>query len=366
MKFSPANMKAARDLTRSGKLVEATALIQQMLSGQGAARAPTSGTAAWPDVGGPTAASKMKLARRADARPEEGQPIPVGPFAQGATYWENKQYVGDAGQRSYKIFVPSHYAGEPMPLVMMLHGCTQTPDDFAAGTQMNALGEEIGFLVAYPAQPASANSNACWNWFSPADQQKSKGEPAIIAGIVAEIAGNYAVDTSRVYVAGLSAGGAMAAVLGVTYPEVFAAIGVHSGLPCGAAKDIISAFKAMKRGAGQGISGLAAQSVPTIVFHGERDRTVNPVNADNVLDQFDLTRAMANYKTTFETSSGGMEYSKSVQVNDSGKPMFEKWLVHRAGHAWSGGSAQGSYTEPRGPDASREMIRFFLHHRIAP
>lgn len=366
MKFSPANMKAARDLTRSGKLVEATALIQQMLSGQGTARAPTSGTAAWPDVGGGTETSKMKLARRADARPEKGQPIPVSPVAPGATYWENKQYVGHAGQRSYKLFVPSHYAREPMPLVVMLHGCTQTPDDFAAGTQMNALGEEIGFLVAYPAQPASANSNACWNWFSPADQQKSKGEPAIIAGIVAEIASNYAVDTSRVYVAGLSAGGAMAAVLGVTYPEVFAAIGVHSGLPCGAAKDIISAFKAMKRGASQGISDRAAQSVPTIVFHGDRDRTVNPVNADNVLDQFDLNRASAHHKTTSEKSSGGMEYSKSVHVDDSGKPMFEKWLVHRAGHAWSGGSAQGSYTEPRGPDASREMIRFFLHHRISP
>ena len=366
MKFSPAKMKAARDLTRSGRLVEATALIQQMLSGQGTARAATSDTALWPDIGGTTETSKMKLARLADPLGGTTQPIPVGPVAPGATYWENKQYVGHAGQRSYKLFVPSHYAGEPMPLVVMLHGCTQTPDDFAAGTQMNKLGEEIGFLVAYPAQPASANSNACWNWFSPADQQKSRGEPAIIAGIVAEITRDYSVDTSRVYVAGLSAGGAMAAVLGVTYPEVFAAIGVHSGLPCGAAKDVISAFRVMKRGASQGISDRAAQSVPTIVFHGDRDRTVNPVNADNVLDQFDLTRASAHYKTTSEKSSGGMEYSKSVHLDDSGKPMFEKWLVHRAGHAWSGGSAQGSYTEPRGPDASREMIRFFLHHRIAP
>jgi poly(hydroxyalkanoate) depolymerase family esterase len=251
-----------------------------------------------------------------------------------------------------------------MPLVIMLHGCTQTPDDFAAGTQMNELGEEMAFFVAYPAQPSSANSMGCWNWFNSADQQKDKGEPALIAGIVREIMADHAVDTKQVYVAGLSAGGAMAAVLGMTYPDLFAAIGVHSGLPCGAATDVVSAFMVMKRGASHVIGTRSGHLVPTIVFHGDRDRTVHPANADDVLEQFDLAGAAAKYETTSEKSADRMNYSKSVHANGDGTAMFEKWLVHGAGHAWSGGGSDGSYTEPRGPDASREMVRFFLKHRL--
>jgi poly(hydroxyalkanoate) depolymerase family esterase len=361
MKFSLGGMKAATDLTRSGKLLEATALIQQLLSERSKTRGPDAEPA-------PLFKSPLlpNLVAREQSNEEpskaNSQRISAPQTGSGRTSFETKQFVCDLGQRTYKLFTPSSYVGEPMPLVVMLHGCTQTPDDFAAGTQMNALGEELGFLVAYPLQSSSANANGCWNWFKSFDQQKDKGEPALLAGITREIMVDRAVDVSRVYVAGLSAGGAMAAILGMTYPELFAAIGVHSGLPCGAATDVVSAFAVMKRGAKSVAIARSAQAVPTIVFHGERDQTVNPANADAVLEQFNLSSAQ--YQTTSENSSKGMRYSKSVHLTDSGKPMFEKWLVNGAGHAWSGGSARGSYTEPRGPDASREMVRFFLQHRL--
>lgn len=351
MKLSLGSMKAATDLTRSGKLIEATALIQRMLSKDGTP--PPHNTEAGPWQQPKLAAAPDTSLKRAkpEVRNKQGQ-------------FESKGYTSALGQRSYKLFTPTGYDGQPMPLVVMLHGCTQSPDDFAAGTQMNILGEEFGFFVAYPAQTTSANSMGCWNWFNSADQQKDKGESALITGIARQIMADHAVDGQRVYVAGLSAGGAMAAVLGMTYPDLFAAIGVHSGLACGAATDTISAFTVMKRGGSHKAVRTSAKPVPTIVFHGDRDRTVNPTNADDVLEQFDLAGASAQYETTSEKTSAGMSYSKSVHANDNGVPQFEKWLVHGAGHAWSGGSAKGSYTEPRGPDASREMIRFFLEHRL--
>ena len=365
MKYPLGNMKAATDLTKSGKLLEATALIQRMLSKNAQPDPADFKAAPWQQpklssIGqGQKAADAEVATRVADSRVSE----PRVRNEQGQ--FESKQFSCALGQRPYKLFTPSGYLGQPLPLIIMLHGCTQTPDDFAAGTKMNELGEQRGFFVAYPAQPSSANASRCWNWFNSADQQKDRGEPALIAGIVREIMAHHAVDPKRVYVAGLSAGGAMAAVLGMTYPDLFAAIGVHSGLPCGAAKDVVSAFTVMKRGACHAVVSRAVQPVPTIVFHGDRDRTVNPANADDVLEQFDPAGTSAQYETTFEKSAMGLSYAKSVHANDQGTATFEKWLVHGAGHAWSGGSSHGSYTEPRGPDASREMIRFFFEHRLA-
>jgi poly(hydroxyalkanoate) depolymerase family esterase len=289
-------------------------------------------------------------------------PIPTrapAPLPEGARF-EEKSFANQAGNRAYKLYIPSGYTGQPVPLVVMLHGCTQSPDDFAAGTQMNELAEEQTFLVAYPAQAQSANVSKCWNWFNAADQQRDRGEPSLIAGITWQIMRDFSVEPGRVYVAGLSAGGAAAAIMGSAYPELYAAVGVHSGLACGAARDMPSAFAAMRQG-GAPQDGRAKQPVATIVFHGDRDTTVNPINGDQVIAQ---SKAGLDLRSTVGRGQapGGISYTRTVASDDSGHPMLEHWVLHGAGHAWSGGSPAGSYTEPKGPDASREMMRFFLEH----
>ncbi|MFC4175217.1 alpha/beta hydrolase family esterase [Microvirga sp. GCM10011540] len=287
---------------------------------------------------------------------------PAAPLPDGARF-EERAFAGEAGRRSYKLYVPSGYRGQALPLVVMLHGCTQSPDDFAAGTQMNALAEEQTFLVAYPAQTKAANASKCWNWFNAEDQQRDRGEPALIAGITRQIMGEFPVDPGRVYVAGLSAGGAAAAIMGSTYPDLYAAVGVHSGLACGAARDVASAFAAMRQG-GPARSGRTGKPVPTIVFHGDRDKTVNPVNGDQVIAQ---SKAGSDLRQTVSRgeSPGGVRYTRTVQSDEEGHPVLEHWVLHGAGHAWSGGSPAGTYTDPRGPDASREMLRFFRERRTA-
>ena len=292
------------------------------------------------------------------ARPSVNRaPIAVPDGAQ----FKEHVFANQAGSRSYKLYVPSGYNEQPLSLVVMLHGCTQSPDDFAAGTRMNDLAEEGTFLVAYPAQAQSANVSKCWNWFSPADQQRDQGEPSLLAGITRQVMRDFRVEPGRVYIAGLSAGGAAAAIMGATYPDLYAAIGVHSGLACGAASDIPSAFAAMRQGRSDlaRAPGRVERAVPTIVFHGDRDTTVNPVNGDQVIAQ---SKATADLRTTVTTgeASGGIRYTCTVQADENGRSVLEQWVLHGAGHAWSGGSTAGSYTEPRGPDASREMMRFFL------
>ena len=285
-----------------------------------------------------------------------------------------KSYSSQIGSRAYKLYVPSRYCGQPLPLIVMLHGCTQSPDDFAAGTRMNLHAEEHDCFVAYPAQPASANASKCWNWFRPGDQTRGRGEPSLIAGITRQVISDYSVDKDRVYAAGLSAGAAAAAILAATYPELYAAIGVHSGLACGAASDAASAFAAMRqsqpaanrRSANFSDRGALSRTVPAIVFHGDKDTTVQQQNGDQVIAQ--LREGMnADLRETVEygRAPGGRGYSRTLYQDTNGRAIFEQWVIHGAGHAWSGGSPAGSYTDPQGPDATREMLRFFLEHPLS-
>ncbi len=283
------------------------------------------------------AVDKLKLRR--------GEPANTSTDARVGCRFEDHVYSDARGRRDYKLYVPTQYHGQALPLIVMLHGCTQTPDDFAAGTRMNELAEAHGFLVAYPAQSRSANASKCWNWFNTADQGRDSGEAGLIAGLTRQIMLAHGVDKRRIYVAGLSAGGAAAANLGSAYPDLYAAIGVHSGLACGAARDLPSAFVAMRQGAPS--APAARGGVPTIVFHGDRDSTVHAVNGDQVMAQ---ARAGATLKASeaLGVSDGGARYRRTIYVNDNGLPVFEQWVLHGAGHAWAGGSAKGSYTDPAG------------------
>ena len=267
-----------------------------------------------------------------------------------------------AGTRKYKLYIPAAYTGQALPLVVMLHGCTQNPDDFAAGTEMNAHAEQSPCLVLYPAQSDSANSSRCWNWFNAIDQQREQGEPSIIADMTREVIERYQVDRKQVYVAGLSAGGAMAAIMGNTYPELYAAVGIHSGLPYAAADDLGSALQAMRAGAsGTRATHASDGSRPIIVFHGDRDHTVHPRNGEQLIAQ----HVGAHSHASVERGSvpGGHRYTRTLHRNRDGEHVAEQWLIHGAGHAWSGGSNNGSYTDTRGPRATHEMMRFFATQR---
>jgi poly(hydroxyalkanoate) depolymerase family esterase len=303
---------------------------------------------------------KRPLDTVAELVPFVTHPEVVAPDSQ----FVSRTFSNEAGSRTYKLFIPGADVEAPRSLIVMLHGCSQNPDDFAAGTRMNELAQEYGFFVAYPAQPPSANMARCWNWFNARDQVRGEGEPHILAGLTQDIVMQHGIDPQRVYVAGLSAGGAAAAVLGALYPDIFAAIGVHSGLPCGAARDASSAFSAMRRG-GSDLRVSKNAPLPTIVFHGDRDTTVNPVNAEQVITQ---AKASGEFHIVRElgSSANGTDYTRIVYNEPNGHTVLEQWMIHGGSHAWSGGSPAGSYTNAGGPDASREMVRFFFDQRRKP
>ena len=283
-----------------------------------------------------------------------------------------------AGTRRYKLFIPKGHLGRQLPLLIMLHGCTQSPDDFARGTRMNQLAEKEGYYVVYPAQSASDNPTKCWNWFRPADQCRDRGEPAIIAELTRHVVRAHRLDPARVYVAGLSAGAAMVVILARTYPDIYAAAGIHSGLPYGSAHDVPSAFAAMKQGSGISMADTDPKPqapgtpVPMIVFHGDRDRVVDAHNGDVVIAQ-----SMASLGNSIRNADpydaahkqvergvvpGGYSYTRTMVQDPQGRVLAEQWLVHGAGHAWFGGDPSGSYIDAKGPDASAEMLRFFALH----
>jgi poly(hydroxyalkanoate) depolymerase family esterase len=281
----------------------------------------------------------------------------------GPGQWLAGTYASSAGSRDYKLYIPSGYHGQALPLVVMLHGCTQSPEDFAVGTAMNAVAEAEGFLVVYPAQVPAANASKCWNWFHAAHQQRDGGEPALIAGITRQVITQYHLDSNRVYVAGLSAGGAMAAILGATYPDLFAAVGVHSGLAPGCAKDLPSGLQAMRQG-GPTRAARAGHLhfPPLIVFHGDADATVHPSNAEHLIQQWAAGGSLTPAAVQQGQVPGGRAYTRATYYDANNQPVLESWTIHGAGHAWSGGQTRGSYTDPTGPDASRELARFFREH----
>ncbi|APX95039.1 plasmid partitioning protein [Halomonas sp. 1513] len=328
----------------------------------GHARQATAGTAgggmpsAWRDT---WRQMRESMARSELSTSEIAQP---GAFTAG-------RFSHPAGTREYKLYLPGGYHGQALPLVVMLHGCTQDPDDFAAGTRMNRLAEEQQFCVLYPAQPMTANSSKCWNWFKAEDQQRGGGEPAILAGMTRQIIDTHALDASRVYVAGLSAGGAMATTLAMTYPDLYAAVGVHSGLPHAVAQSLPDALAAMQGGRPMAAASSAgastwASTVPAVVFHGDRDTTVHPSNADRVAAQYAVSRGAG---TSLERGqvANGHAYTKTLHHDAHGQLCLEQWVIHGAGHAWSGGDARGSHTDAKGPDATQEMLRFFQSHALS-
>ncbi|WP_230180188.1 PHB depolymerase family esterase [Aquabacterium sp. CECT 9606] len=331
-------MGQASRLTLTGDLGAATAAIQDALAQRTAKADPTVIDVVAREVHGP------------------GQAPPTAP---AAGRFLRATHAETIGTRDYKLYVPPTYTGQPLPLVVMLHGCTQDPDDFAAGTGMNDAALADGFFVLYPAQSQQGNPQRCWNWFKHNHQQRDRGEPALIANMTREVMKQYNIDPGQVYAAGLSAGGAMAAILGEAYPDLFMAVGVHSGLPVGCARDVNGALMAMKNGAPRTASRKQTTPAPTIVFHGDRDTTVHPVNGEHVVATL---AAGTVVEQEHVRSIRGHAYTRRQHRDAHGKVVAEHWVVHGSAHAWSGGRAQGSYTDARGPDATREMLRFFKGH----
>ncbi|GJE11992.1 MULTISPECIES: extracellular catalytic domain type 1 short-chain-length polyhydroxyalkanoate depolymerase [Methylobacterium] len=386
-----ADMIEATRLTGLGRLEEATALIQRSLGGHRAAppAAPARSDETRADTGAETRAETSRGAAESGTRVREVvghvvrglAPVLKGlgsPRRPSAPPGERKRPAGSqfvalshaetAGTREYKLFIPSHPEARA-PLIVMLHGCTQNPDDFAAGTGMNELAERAGVYVAYPAQSRQAHAQRCWNWYEPRDQARGSGEAAIIAGLTHAIVAEHPIDPARVYIAGLSAGGAAALNIARAYPDLYAAVGVHSGLAAGCARDLGSALMAMQVGApGLGAATAfgapaAAIRVPTIIVHGEDDGTVSVRNADQVLAQANV----ADLTARSETIEGrGHPFTRTRYRDASGRVVVEDWRVRGAGHAWSGGHPEGSYTDREGPDASRAMLDFFAEHRLGP
>ena len=433
-------MREATRLTQSGSLIKATAAIQRALGHAGAAPMPAApmpparafstpstiildgcvfevaqSEAVQPGAGQPEAVQPDSMRHQAEA---PGGPVPETSFrcanshtSTAAGAFTEGSHTHASLTRRYKLYTPPGSAGSAdstgstdkgLPLVVMLHGCTQNPDDFAAGTGMNALAREQGLYVLYPAQSADANPQRCWNWFKHNHQSRGRGEAALLASMTLSIIEQHGIDPRRVYIAGLSAGGAMAAIVAAAYPEIYAAVGVHSGLAVGAASNVSEALAAMGSGAkgsrgggGGGFKGNGqdgpCRPVPTIVFHGDQDRTVHPRNGEQVREQVIAAVQGASWKHVAQgVSKKGRRFTRTVYLqNDasqrdgamgnaaardinggthsginSGSVAAEHWLLHGGGHAWSGGDAKGSYTDPTGPDASGEMLRFFSTHAL--
>jgi poly(hydroxyalkanoate) depolymerase family esterase len=329
-------MQKALALVRAGHLGDATAVIQSSLL-------PQHNNDSFPMQAQETATTRNGAAEDIKFKETSGKSL-------------GRVIVASVGGLSYRLFIPApNEKKEAAPLLVMLHGCKQTAGDFAVGTKMDSVAGTAGFFVVYPQQSNQANLNACWNWFNPRHQTRGQGEPKALADLITHLKEEYSIDAGKVFVAGLSAGGAMAAIMVEQYPELFAAVGVHSGLPTGLAKTLPQALQAMQGHQRDKVS--SASKKPTIVFHGDSDLTVSPINGKH------FEKAMTlNPDTVKETLEGvqGRQFTKHTYRDKGGNLIGEHWSINNAGHAWSGGNSTGSYSDSMGPDASTEMLRFFL------
>jgi poly(hydroxyalkanoate) depolymerase family esterase len=353
-------MAQALSLTRAGRLAEATEQIQRTLH---SASMPN------PMPGPARTSSRPPLVSSQDLKiPLQnfavlpGQAPPSEKLGKGVL--RDGTYASGSGAMRYKIYIPPDCPNQGVPIIVMLHGGTQAVLDYAAGTGMNSLADLHHFVVVYPEQDARANPMRYWNWFRPQDQQNGSGEPALIAGITQQVIRDHDADPDRVFIVGFSAGGAMATVMAATYPQLYVAAGVHSGLPYGSAHDVPSAF-ALMRGANPPSGQDAALRIPLIVFHGDHDEIVNVVNASRIRQQRlggdEALVAADGQPVTRGQVPGGHAFTRTT-YSDETHVLLEQWIVHGAGHAWFGGTAGCSYTDPLGPDASAEMVRFFAEH----
>ena len=346
-------MAEAARLTRAGDLAAATALLQRTLQGPASSETPAAATDTILDV-------DCRELLEPETRVPASRP-PLSPAtARGVPALETGRCGSDPSARAWRLFTPPQLAGgPPRPLVVMLHGCTQDANDFARGTGMDDLACEQGLHVLYPEQSRQANPQGCWNWFKPSQHERGRGEVATLAAMIRQVSERRSVDPSRVYVAGLSAGGAMAAAFAAAYPDRVAAIGVHSGLGAGAARDLPSALGALQ---GRPVGPLRALRTPAIVFHGDADPTVHAVNGDAVFSSVLPDVGTVHAERLDEPH--GREATRRCRIVPDGRVVAEQWVLHGAGHAWSGGRADGSHTDPHGVPASEEMLRFFSAHRL--
>lgn len=351
MKSPVSNLFKAARLTRKGRTFSAALVLQQMMVPATKPKRKRAETKRKP--------VKPAATRTATASTRPRRPLP-------GTFVDDRFTCGH-GTLRYRLYTPIGSAGRRMPLVVMLHGCGQSASDFAAGTGMNALADEHGFIVLYPEQPASANLGRCWNWHRPGDQDRDRGEPALIAALTLHAIAAARANPARVYIAGISAGGAAAAIVGAAYPEIFVAVGVHSGVARGEISTLTGALTAMRTGAGASSRGKTARPLPTIIFHGDKDRVVHSSNANGFLTHLQRSApGTLSAKVEQGQSAGDREYTRTQHRTGAGEVLLEDWVVHGADHAWSGGQPGGSHTDRAGPDASREMIRFFLSRRRTP
>jgi poly(hydroxyalkanoate) depolymerase family esterase len=309
----------------------------------------------------------LTLALAAMSTPADAQSAAAAPPAGS---WEWHEYTAPAGARRYRLFVPARLPAGPRPLVVMLHGCTQDPDDFARGTRFNTLAAEAGVLVAWPEQPQARHGQKCWNWYDPAHQAAAGGEPALIAGITREVMAAHAVDPARVYLAGVSAGAAMAVNTAAAFPDLYAAVAAHSGVPYRAAAGVAQALAVMHGGSSDPAilayalqDALGGRVLPLLAIHGAADAVLVPLNSRQLAGQWagvlGLTASASEHG-----EEGGRGVERTRWRGADGTTRVELLLVEGLGHAWSGGSPEGSYTDPRGPNASRRVLDFLLaQHR---